>query len=78
MKEYKSKLAQLVQSAVDDCITYGSGSAKNEADKINDGVEVQADWGENEEDIEVTVMQFGAVLFTFIERDVMRELEGAE
>lgn len=72
MKEYRSTLAELIQSAVTDCIEYGSGKA-SKPDDINIKTTVYANWGENERDIEVTIEKAGVVLFSYIEQNVAGE-----
>lgn len=60
----KTNLAQMIEEAVDECITYGVGRSCNPTLKI----EVSADWAENEEDIEITIHKNGIVRFTYTEK----------
>ncbi len=63
---YNSRLAQIINDAVNDCITYGSGTVKS----ADSGIQVTAEWADNETDIEVTVMERGIVRFTWTEPGV--------
>ncbi len=69
MKKYSSSLADLIQSAVTDCIECGSGMASTPND-INEGTVVYANWADNECDVEVTISQCGNPLYVYIEHDV--------
>jgi len=63
---YKSKLAELIDGAVAECIGYGAGRLQDD----RSGVAVSAEWMENEKDIEITVYKDNVVRFVYIERDV--------
>ena len=62
---YNSKLASLIDDAVQECITYGCGRANSCNGRYT--LEVGADWAMNETDIEITVLENGIILFTFTE-----------
>lgn len=61
---YNSKLASMIQEAVNDCIQYGIGHVKDYGKTC---VIVSADWAMNETDIEITVTENGIIRFTFTE-----------
>ncbi len=63
----RTKLAQLIEQAVEDCIIYGRGQC---ADPVN-RIEVTAEWAENEEDIEITVSENFVVRFTYTEKGMI-------
>jgi len=60
----KTKLAQMIEEAVDECITYGRGLAYDTAQKIK----IVAEWAENEEDIEITIFENRIARFTYTEK----------
>jgi len=62
----KTNLAQMIEEAVDECITYGRGLAYDTAQKIK----IVAEWAENEEDIEITILENRIVRFTYTEKGV--------
>lgn len=66
---YNSKLAQLIDEAINDCITYGQGKAES------DGLTVMAEWSQNEKDIEVYMMKGGCITTDWMEKDVIKEEE---
>ncbi len=68
MKEYRSTLSELIQTAVNDCIENGSGTA-SKLDDINENTTVYANWASNEQDIAVTISQCGCPLYAYIEQD---------
>ena len=63
---YNSKLASLIDDAVQECITYGCGRAISRNGRYF--LDVAADWAENETDIEITVQENGIICFTFTEK----------
>jgi hypothetical protein len=64
---YNSKLAQLIDEAINNCITYGEGKAEG------DGLVIMAEWNQNEKDIEVYMMRDGVILGDWLEKDVIDE-----
>ena len=62
----KTNLAQLIEEAFDECVTYGVGHVCDPRNRIT----VAADWAENEEDIEITILENGIVRFTYTEKGV--------
>ena len=60
---YKTKIARMIDEAVGDCIVYGRGESRD-ADK---GIQVVADWAENETDIEIAILENGVVRMTYTE-----------
>ena len=64
---YNSKLAQLINEAINDCITYGAGKAES------DGLVIRAEWSQNEKDIEVYIMNSGRLLAYWLEKDIEEE-----
>lgn len=66
---YTSKIAQLIDDAITDCITYGRGHV------VTPKLTVTADWMENEKDIEVNLIQDGRVVATLVETNPLGEEE---
>lgn len=60
----KTNLAKLIEEAVDECITYGRGLAYDTPNKVK----IVAEWAENEEDIEITILENRIVRFTYTEK----------
>lgn len=60
----KTNLAQLIEEAFEECITYGRGLAYDTTQKIK----IVAEWAENEEDIEITIFENRIVRFTYTEK----------
>lgn len=63
---FQSKLSSLIDDAVMDCLTFGSGRAS--LHQGGTALDVYAEWGENGTDIEITVKENCVVRFTFTER----------
>lgn len=63
-----SKLIALIETAVDDCITYGSGVAET----TENGTRwmIVAEWCENEKDIEINIFENRVARLTFIEKNM--------
>ena len=62
---FKSKISSLIDEAVQDCILYGRGKARVYKDGVT--VDVEAEWEENETDIEITVFENCVIRFQFSE-----------
>ena len=63
---FNSKLSNLINDAVMDCLAFGRGTASHSA---NGSIfDITADWAENETDIEITIKENYIVRFTFTER----------
>ena len=63
---YKSKLAAMIDQAVQDCITCGSGK---ETQKMNgETVTIVANWADNEKDIEIGLFTGCMLRGCFMER----------
>ena len=60
---YITKIARMIDEAVGDCIAYGRG----ESHDADNGIQVAADWAENETDIEITILENGVVRLTCTE-----------
>lgn len=68
---YVSTLAELIQSAVNECIGYGRGEVRSQ-----DGENVvRAEWAENEDDIEVSV-HIGNYSVEYTEKGVAGKVYG--
>ena len=65
---YKHKLAILIDEAVSDCITYGTGKARHYDKSTGLTTDVEAEWMENETDIEVTVFENCVIRFQFSDK----------
>ena len=63
---FTSKISSLIDDAVMDCMSYGSGTASIHTNGTT--VSVTAEWAENETDIEITIQENSIVRFTFTER----------
>ncbi len=63
---YNSKLASLIQDAVQGCLTFGCERISY-LDSRGNWITVAADWEMNETDIEITVQENGIIRFTFTE-----------
>ena len=63
---FDSKLSALIDDAVMDCMSYGSGTASIRSGDTT--VSITAEWAENETDIEITIQENSIVRFTFTER----------
>ena len=63
---FQSKFAELINDAAMDCLTFGRGSAIHHTNGTT--IEVNAEWAENETDIEITVKENYIVRFTFTEQ----------
>lgn len=57
---YRSKLASLIEDAMNECITFGQGITRHES------TSVQADWTE-ENEIQITIFENHAVRFSYTE-----------
>ena len=66
---YTSKIGNLIDDAITDCIVYGRGAI------VTPKVTVTADWMENEKDIEVNFIQDGRVVATLVEANAIEEEE---
>lgn len=64
---YNSKLSQLIDQAINDCITYGAGKADG------DGLAISANWSQNEKDIEVYMTRDGRLFAEWLEKDIEEE-----
>ena len=64
-----SKLIELIETAVDDCITYGSGEAEF-FDHTGTFWFASACWCENEKDIEIAIFENMIHRMSFIERNM--------
>ena len=60
----RTKLAQMIEEAVEDCITFGRGRSYDESSKF----EVVAEWTEGEDEIEITVKESYIIRFTYTEK----------
>lgn len=65
----KTNLAKLIEKAVDECVAYGEGLARDISNPAS-LVSIFAEWAENEEDIEITVLENNIVRFTYTEKGV--------
>lgn len=62
---FKSKIASLIDNAVQDCITFGSGKARHYDNGT--AIDVEAVWAESETEIEITIFENCAIRFSFTE-----------
>ena len=63
---FQSKLSSLIDDAVTDCLAFGRGRAI--IGTASHFVEIEAEWAENEADIEITIKENHIVRFNFTER----------
>lgn len=63
---FQSKLSSLIDDAVMDCMSYGSGTASLHTNGTT--VTITAEWAENETDIEITIQENSIVRFAYVER----------
>ena len=62
---YTSKIGQLIDDAITDCIVYGKGAI------VTPELTVRAYWLDNEKDIEISFVQAGKVIATLVETNVL-------
>ena len=67
MNAYSSKIAQLIDETINDCMVYGQ--AKN----TSDGLTVEAEWDQNGRDIMVSLWKDGRFLVDWLEKEVAKE-----
>ena len=62
---YQSKLASLIEEAVQDCITYGNGKANQHVNGVD--LKILALWADTEEHIEVAIYENQVLRFSYFE-----------
>lgn len=67
---FNSTFTEMIDKAINDCITYGSG---RETRSLNTGnhvsaVSVRVDWGSDEESVEVNIYENQVLRFTYFEQ----------
>lgn len=62
---YQSKLANLIDEALQDCITYGNGKASQHVNGVD--LEILALWDDTEERIEVAIYENQVLRFSYFE-----------
>jgi hypothetical protein len=63
---YQSKLASLIDEAVQDCITYGYGKATQHVNGVD--LKILALWADTEEHIEVAIYENQVLRFSYFEQ----------